>query len=97
MAPVELPDPSMHTIYIVDPSQMFTRYAAAFAATARMREGAQAGFLVLARLAYLGFGALPGLFRDPLCPRPCRRRAGLCAPAPPLWHPGRRAGGRSWS
>ena len=62
MAPVDLPDPSMHTIYIVDPSQMFNRYAAAFAATARMREGAQAGFLVLARLAYLGFGALPGFF-----------------------------------
>jgi 4-amino-4-deoxy-L-arabinose transferase-like glycosyltransferase len=62
MSPVELPDPSMHTIYIVDPSQMFTRYAAAFATTARMREGAQAGFLVLARLAYLAFGALPGFF-----------------------------------
>jgi hypothetical protein len=62
MAPVELPDPSMHTIYVVDPAQMFNRYAAAFAATARMREGAQAGFLVLARLAYLGFGILPGFF-----------------------------------
>ena len=62
MAPVELPDPSMHTIYIVDPAQMFTRYAAAFAPTARMREGAQAGFLVLARLSYLAFGALPGFF-----------------------------------
>jgi 4-amino-4-deoxy-L-arabinose transferase-like glycosyltransferase len=62
MSPVELPDPSMHTVYIVDPSQMFTRYAAAFAATARMREGAQAGFLVLARLCYLGFGILPGFF-----------------------------------
>ena len=62
MAPVELPDPSMHTIYILDPSQMFTRYAAAFAATARMREGAQAGFLVLARLCYLAFGVLPGFF-----------------------------------
>jgi hypothetical protein len=62
MSPVDLPDPSMHTIYIVDPSQMFNRYAAAFAATARMREGAQAGFLVLARLAYLGFGILGGFF-----------------------------------
>jgi hypothetical protein len=62
MSPVQLPDPSMHTIYAVDPSQMFVRYAAAFAPTARMREGAQAGFLVLARLAYLGFGALPGFF-----------------------------------
>ena len=62
MAPVELPDPSMHTVYIVDPAQMFTRYAAAFASTARMREGAQAGFLVLARLCYLAFGILPGFF-----------------------------------
>ena len=62
MSPVELPDPSMHTIYILDPSQMFDRYAAAFVATARMREGAQAGFLVLARLCYLAFGVLPGFF-----------------------------------
>ena len=62
MAPVELPDPSMHTIYILDPSQMFSRYAAAFAPSARMREGAQAGFLVIARLFYLGFGAVGGFF-----------------------------------
>ncbi len=25
MSPIDLPDPSIHTIYIVDPSQMFTR------------------------------------------------------------------------
>jgi 4-amino-4-deoxy-L-arabinose transferase-like glycosyltransferase len=62
MAPVGLPDPSMHTIYIVGPSQMFQRYAAAFSSTARMREGAQAGFLVIARVAYLIFGLLPGFF-----------------------------------
>jgi 4-amino-4-deoxy-L-arabinose transferase-like glycosyltransferase len=41
---------------------MFTRYAAAFASTARLREGARAGFLVPARLAYLAFGLLPGFF-----------------------------------
>jgi hypothetical protein len=62
MSPIDLPDPSIHTIYIVDPSQMFTRYAAAFAPAARMREGAQAGYLVIARLFDLGFGAVPGFF-----------------------------------
>ncbi|HXY43615.1 MAG TPA: glycosyltransferase family 39 protein, partial [Acidimicrobiales bacterium] len=62
MAPVDLPDPSMHTIYIVDPADMFTRYMAALSPTAHLREGAQAGFLVVARLAYLAFGAVPGFF-----------------------------------
>ena len=62
MAPAILPDPSMHTIYIVDPHDMFTRYTAVFQATHRLRESTEVGFLVPARLAYLAFGALPGFF-----------------------------------
>jgi len=62
MAPSVVPDPALHTSFVVDPRDVFTRYAAAFAETARMREGARVGFLVPARLAYLAFGDVTGFF-----------------------------------
>jgi hypothetical protein len=62
MAPSDLPDPAMHTIYIIDPRQVFARYSAVYAPTARLRESARAGFLVPARLAYLAFGPAGGFF-----------------------------------
>ncbi|MBO0808999.1 MAG: glycosyltransferase family 39 protein, partial [Actinobacteria bacterium] len=62
MAPSGLPDPGIHTSYIINPQDIFTRYSAALAATGRLREGGRVGFLVPARLDYLAFGAMPGFF-----------------------------------
>jgi Dolichyl-phosphate-mannose-protein mannosyltransferase len=62
MAPAGLPDPTMHTTYIVAPHQVLTRYATMWHAALQLRESARVGFLVPARLAYLAFGAVPGFF-----------------------------------
>ena len=63
MAPVPLPDPSMHTIYIVvnpprDVHAVFGRFGTDRTAARRT----QMGFLVVARLFDPEFGAVPGFF-----------------------------------
>src|ERR1019366_1593849 len=62
MAPAQLPDPSMHTTFIIDPQDIFSRYQELFTPSSRRREAARVGFLVPARVAYLLFGAPPGFF-----------------------------------
>ena len=61
MAPQWLPDPSLHTIYIFDPRDVFTRYWGAFRRRASARAPASASSS-RRRLGYLAFGGVPGFF-----------------------------------
>src|SRR5215467_14235893 len=61
MAPSILPDPALHTSYIVEAHDVFMRYSW-LETVGRLREGGRVGFLVPGRLAYLAFGAVPGFF-----------------------------------
>src|SRR5215470_15941124 len=61
MAPSALPDPALHTSYIVEAHDVFMRYSW-LETVGRLREGGRVGFLVPGRLAYLAFGAVPGFF-----------------------------------
>ena len=67
MAPPDLNDPAMHTTFIIDPHDIFFRYAAVFQPTERLREGARVGFLVPGRIAYLLFGGEVGNGFDRNC------------------------------
>ena len=62
IGPPQLPDPSMHTTFIIEPQDVFSRYHDLFDPTSRLREASRVAFLVPARLSYLLFGALPGFF-----------------------------------
>ena len=61
MAPSAVPDPALHTSYIVEARDVFMRYSW-LEGMGGLREGGRVGFLVPARLAYLAFGAVPGFF-----------------------------------
>jgi MFS family permease len=62
MAPNDLPDPGLHTAYIVHSRDLFMRYLDVLTPTARMREGYRISFLAPAQLFYKMFGAVPGFF-----------------------------------
>jgi hypothetical protein len=62
MAPGVMPDPAMHTAYIVDPRDFFARFSSELVVVEGSREGARVGFLVPARLLYLWLGAVRAFF-----------------------------------
>jgi hypothetical protein len=60
MAPPQMADPGLVSAYVVHPHDEFARFFAALEPSGRNRDGARIGFLVLARPAYLLFGAMGG-------------------------------------
>lgn len=61
MAPVQQPDPSMHSTFIFSPDMLSSRFGSAIQPEV-VADSARVGFLLPARLMYLLFGAVPGFF-----------------------------------
>jgi hypothetical protein len=62
MAPVNQPDPSMHSTFIFDPDAFFLRYPSSALSAVAMGDASRVGFLLPGRVFYLLFGAIPGFF-----------------------------------
>jgi hypothetical protein len=62
MAPVDQPDPAMHSTFIFQPQAMVFRYPPSALSLGAIGDSARVGFLVPARIFYVLFGALPGFF-----------------------------------
>lgn len=62
MAPSDIPDTGIQLMYVLDPRDVFMRYAQAYASTSRLREGARVGYVVPARVSYLLFGGVGGFY-----------------------------------